>query len=114
MAAVSAAARWGIGVAGGTTVSAVIWLARSSSSAISSSSGDAGNAELVLAGLARQAQIGQLGDDAGRSVRQEDVARLDVAVNDPFGAGMIEGVGDLGDDRAGFLRSEPPLLLNVP
>ena len=42
----------------------------------------------------------------------EDVAGLDVAVNQPVFVGAIEGVGDLLDDGDGLRRPQPSTFAN--
>src|SRR5205807_9770291 len=66
---------------------------------------------------AGQAEVGQHGRQVvplrGGSVRldgQQDVARLDVAVDDVAGVGVVDGLGDQLDEAGGQPRWLRPLL----
>ena len=52
-----------------------------------------------LLGRVREQREAEVGEFRLVLRRQEDVPRLDVAVDHPLAMGVVEGVGDLGEDR---------------
>ena len=63
----------------------------------------------VLVGGSRNAEI----RDQGVAVLEEDVLRLDVAVDDPMGMRVVEGVSDLAGGAHRVLDRQPTLTLEA-
>ena len=67
--------------------------------------GDAG----VLAEVFVPQRQAEIGDAWLASFVEQDIGRLDVAVYQAFGVGVVQGIGDGGDQVGGFLERRAAL-----
>jgi hypothetical protein len=73
----------------------------------------AGDAALLGTGLPGESQVGQLDDELVLLAADEEVGRLDVAVDDVLQVGVVQGAAGLDHDLPRLLRVQPALALDV-